>query len=268
MTTVAALLLLAGCTGDGAEEPADAPPPSPTPTALPTAEAVPGPPARACYRLAYDEALAPTNERTPVDCGQEHTSQTYAVGELDALVGGHLLAVDSQRVRTQVATACPAALRGFVGGSEADQRLSMLRAVWFTPTVEESDAGASWYRCDVIAVGGDEQLAPVTGRLGGALATPAGRERWGMCGTAAPDARGFTRVVCSAEHSWRAVAVVDLPAGDYPGVDVVRDRGQQPCEDAGLDAADDPLDYQWGYEWPTAKQWAEGQTFGRCWVPD
>ena len=28
----------------------------------------------------------------------------------------------------------------------------MLRTVWFTPSVEESDAGANWYRCDVVAL--------------------------------------------------------------------------------------------------------------------
>ena len=37
----------------------------------------------------------------------------------------------------------PAAwLASFLGGTVDDLRLSMLRAVWFTPTVEESDAGA------------------------------------------------------------------------------------------------------------------------------
>lgn len=260
-------LLAAGCTDDGSEPVAE-PTPTPTPTALPTAEQVPLPPVRACYDLAYDDALAPTVAGDPVDCATEHTSQTYAVGELDTVVGGHLLAVDSERVRTQVASTCPERLGAFLGGSLADQRLSMLRAVWFTPTVEESDAGANWYRCDVIAVGGDASLATVTGRLGGALDTPAGRDRWGMCGTAAPDAPRFERVVCSAPHSWRAVEVVDLPAGDYPGEAAVREAGQTPCEEAGLDAADDPLDFQWGYEWPTAEQWADGQSFGRCWIPE
>ena len=32
--------------------------------------------------------------------------------------------------------------------------------------------------------------------------------------------------------------------------------------------AEDALDYEWGYEWPTAEQWAAGQTYGRCWAPD
>ena len=48
----------------------------------------------------------------------------------------------------------------------------------------------------------------------------------------------------------------------------VRAAGQGPCEDAGREVAEDALDYEWGYEWPTAEQWEAGQTYGRCWAPD
>ena len=236
-------------------------------TPLPTATPVPPPVEGACYALTQQQAVAPTTDVPSVDCAQPHTAVTFAVGVLDTVVGGHLVAVDSERVRTQVAAECPSRLRSFLGGSRDEQRLSMLRAVWFTPTVAESDAGADWFRCDVVAPVGADTLAPLTGRLAGVLDRPEG-ERYAMCGTAAPDDPRFERVLCSEEHTWRAVAVVDLPAGDYPGVDVVRSRGQEPCEGAGRSAAEDPLDFQWGYEWPTAEQWAAGQTYGRCWAPD
>ena len=45
-------------------------------------------------------------------------------------------------------------------------------------------------------------------------------------------------------------------------------QGQGPCEDAGREVAEDALDYEWGYEWRTADQWAAGQTYGRCWAPE
>lgn len=257
--------LLAGCTTDD-----DAPEsgPTPTPTVVPTATPVPAPPVGACYRLTYEQAVAPTTDVAPVGCGRRHTSTTYAVGRVDALVDGHLLAIDSERVQAQVARTCPRRLGAFLGGSVEDLRLSMLRPVWFTPSVEESDAGADWFRCDVIALAGDGVLAPLDRRMRGVLGREEGRDRFAMCGTTAPDDPAFERVPCAADHGWRAVAVVDLPAGEYPGVAAVRQRGQQPCEDAGRDAADDPLDFEWGYEWPTAEQWAAGQTFGRCWAPD
>jgi len=218
--------------------------------------------------LDYDAAVAPTNDSPAVPCSARHSSVTYAVGELDTLVDGHLLAVDSEQVQAQVATACPRRLEEFLGGDAADRQLSMLRAVWFTPTVEQSDAGANWYRCDVIAVAADERLARLTGRLAGVLESPAGRDRYGMCGTDAPDAAGFTRVICSTEHAWRAIATVPFADGPYPGVGAARQRGQGPCEEAGREVADDALDFQWGYEWPTAEDWRAGRRFGLCWAPD
>jgi hypothetical protein len=271
---VAVLLLLASLTAcSGGDEPAAEPTPPASSSASPssrppTATPAPTPSGRACYRLTYDQAVAPTTEQDPVDCARPHTSTTFAVGPLDSLAGGHLLAVDSRRVQAQVAEDCPARLAAYVGGTAADRQLSMLRAVWFTPTVEESDGGASWYRCDVVALAGDDELAPLTGRVAGVLGTAEGRDRYGMCGTAEPGTKGFDRVVCSREHSWRAVTVVPFDDGPYPGAEVVREAGQEPCQDAGAAAADDTLDYQWGYEWPTAQQWAAGQRFGRCWAPD
>ncbi|MDN4162885.1 septum formation family protein [Nocardioides abyssi] len=279
----AALLLLAlaaGCSSGSEPEPGSGSSPTPStaspnvPSAAPSAasstpaEQVREPQDRACYRMTYDEAVAPTTSTDPVPCSGRHTSMTYAVGRVDAVVGGHLLAVDSDRVQQQVAEECPQRLQGFLGGDRQDLRLSMLRSVWFTPTVEESDAGADWYRCDVVALAGAEQLAPLTGRLAGALDRPEAADRWAMCGTAGPDAPRFRRVPCSAEHSWRAVSVIDLGPGRYPGEARVRDAGQGPCEAAGRDAADDPLSFEWGYEWPSADQWRNGMTFGRCWAPD
>jgi len=75
-------------------------------------------------------------------------------------------------------------------------------------------------------------------------------------------------VLCREEHSWRAIEIVDLKGKDYPGENRVRAAGHGPCEDAGREVAEDALDYEWGYEWPTADQWAAGQTYGRCWAPE
>ena len=184
------------------------------------------------------------------------------------MVDGHLLAVDSDRVQAQVADTCPKALAGFLGGEQADLRLSMIRPVWFTPSVAESDRGADWYRCDVVVVAGDKELAEPDASLEGALGDEAERDRYAMCGTAAPDDEDFERVICSVEHSWRAIQVVPYEPGKYPGEQAVRDPLESPCEDAGLDFADDPLDYQWGYEYPTKEQWEMGQTWGLCWAPE
>lgn len=270
--------LLAGCSDDGDEPGADlssAPSASAddAPSEPPRAEQPPRPKAGACYRLSYEQAIDPVVPRDAVPCRRAHTSRTFAVGDLPLVVDGHLIAVDSERARRVPARACPRRLGGFLGGDREDLRLSMFQAVWFTPTLEESDAGASWFRCDVVALAAGKGLAVLKGRLEGVLDRPAGSRRYGMCGTAKPGTRTFERIACLREHSWRAVRVIPLGGlagekGGYHGTGAVRSEGQGPCERTGRQEAGDPLDFQWGYEWPSREEWRSGTTWGYCWVPD
>ena len=263
---VALLGPLAACTGDEAT-PAAEKPKEPTASQT-TAPEPPAPPeVGACYDLPFEAAVAPTTELPPVACRQPHTTETVAVGTIDAVVDGHLLAVDSEHVQAQVASTCPQRLIRYLGGTPRNLRLSMIRPVWFTPTVEQSDEGADWFRCDAVVLAGAEELSEVRGSLRGVLRR-APRAQYAMCGTAAPDAKDFERVPCSEEHSWRAIDVVAFDGNRYPGEKKVRAAGRAQCEDAGAEVAEDPLDFRWGYEWPTEEQWQMGQRFGRCWAPD
>lgn len=260
-------LALAGCSGGG-DEPAAEPSPAPstsTATPPPTATAVPRPVPGACYALGFEEAVAPTTTTAASDCAQPHTSVTYDVGVLDTFVDGHLLAVDSEQVTAAVAAACPSGLASYLGTDEDGLRLSVLRPVWYSPTLEQSDAGADWYRCDVIAVVADQTLGELPPTMEGVLGTDAAAG-WGLCGTDRPGATGFTRVACSADHTWRAVDVVDL-GSTYPGAEAAQAAGSEPCQTVAAGLADDALDYEWGYEWPTPEQWTAGQTYGICWAP-
>jgi hypothetical protein len=272
----AALALTAGaCSGaDSGPEPpetddstrssaaSEASDPTPTP-----ARAVPAPRNRACYAYAYAAAVAPIARGTSIPCARRHTAITFSVGELDTVLDGHLVSVDSDRVQHQVAQACPRAFERFVRGTVEARRLSMLRPVWFTPSLAQSDAGANWYRCDAVAIAADEKLSALVGRLQGVLSRPLAAERYAMCGTAEPGTPGFRRVICSAAHAWRAIDTVDIAGRAYPGVAKVRAAGQQACQDAASAQADDPLNYRWGYEWPTEPQWQAGRHYGICWAP-
>ncbi|MGK2875197.1 MAG: septum formation family protein [Nocardioides sp.] len=252
---------MSGCSGGTVE------PPPVEPTRPAVAQPDPAPADRACYALDYQDALAPSATQEAVGCGQAHTSQTFLVGELTTTVDHHLLASDSDRVRTATAARCRSALPGFLGLTAEDLRLTMLRSVWFAPNRDQASSGSNWFRCDVIAVATDSELAEFTGGLAGDMADPSVLATYRMCGTASPDSDDFERVVCSREHTWRVLRSVDLPAGDYPGVDSVTAAGQQICQDAAQDVADNALDFAWGYEWPSAEQWTSGQTWGLCWAP-
>jgi putative regulator of septum formation len=250
---LAAALLLGGCTGDDSDGPSAAPTQTPTPTASASPTPPPKPGDRDCYRLDHAAALAPTAEVDPVPCDGRHTAMTYAVGGLGA-------GVDPART-------CTERFADFVGGTPEDRHLTMLRPVWFTPTEDDLAAGASWYRCDAVALAGADRLAPLTGRLKGALDRDRQRDTYAMCGTARPGTPGFERVACSRRHTWRAVATVPFDTKRYPGLATVRSAGEEPCQEAGAAAAGGSLDYEWGYEWPTAEQWRAGQRYGLCWAP-
>ncbi|MDN5746272.1 MAG: septum formation family protein [Nocardioidaceae bacterium] len=265
-TALALAAMLSACSGEGSDQSQTAPTPRATQSSAPAHPT--GPQVGACYTLTFEAAIAPTTDVEPVACSAEHTSETVKVGTIDAVVQGHLLAVDSTKVQTQVARACPEALSSYVGGDLEQLRLSMIRPSWFTPSVEESDQGADWYRCDAVVSSGKNTLVERTTSLKGALGRPGQRDRLAMCGTAAPDAKNFQRVVCTAQHSWRAIDVVTFRDGAYPGMKKARAAGRDQCEDAAADVSDDPLVFEWGYEWPTEQQWESGQQFGRCWTKD
>ena len=58
-----------------------------------------------------------------------------------------------------------------------------------------------------------------------------------------------------------------IDAQRYPGAEAVRDLGTTPCTDAARAVAEDALDFQWGYEWPSLEQWRAGRHYGVCWAP-
>jgi hypothetical protein len=263
-------LVLTACSGGDSSAPEAGPTPvlsspttSPTRTIPPKPPPPPPPPKpRACYQLAYDEALAPTNDQKAVPCTGQHTAITFFVGHFD-----QHLAVDGAPVHRIESTACPRRFASFVGGSVEARRLSLLRTVWFTPTVDDAALGAHWFQCVAIALEGDQELAPLIGPMDGALDRAEARDHYALCGTAEPGTTDFAQRMCGASHSWRALRTIPFVPGRYPGVEKVKAAGQSPCQDAGRAVSDDPLNYRWSYQWPTLQQWRSGQTWGTCWAP-
>ena len=120
LVALTAALVVTGCQGDSADSEAgsstsgDTASASPSETAGATASAspsptparaVPAPRNRACYDYRYPAAIAPVTHGHPVPCAKQHTAITYSVGQLDTVVDGHLVSVDSDRVRAQIGRA-------------------------------------------------------------------------------------------------------------------------------------------------------------------
>ena len=273
-----AVLALTACTSDGGDTASPEPSTSsPSPTESTTAVEEPevekpqAPRVGACYQLTLPSAAEPTNDAPPVECSRLHTARTFHVGRLETIVEGHSLGVDSDRVQEQLASTCPQRLAEFLGGDAEARALSRFQAIWFSPTLEEYDAGADWFRCDVVAVAGPNGLMRLPSRDGlrGILDRPDALETYGLCGTAEPGARGFERIVCVRPHSWVAISTIPIPGGEqYPGVEAVREAGDETCSDEVRSRNDLVLEYSYGWEWPTEEQWDAGQRYGFCWAPN
>jgi hypothetical protein len=177
------------------------------------------------------------------------------------------LPVDGDKVHRLESTVCPQRFAELVGGTREDRRLSLLRAVWFTPTVDQAGLGARWFQCVAIALRGDGSLAFLQVPVKDALENDAARTHYALCATDEPGTSDFEQRLCSLPHSWQALRTVPFAPGPYPGEDKVKAAGQSPCQDAARAVASDPLDYQWSYAWPSKQQWQDGQTYGVCWAP-
>ena len=267
--TLIAALLSAGCSVSPSE-PADAPSstesPSSTPTETETVPPDPGPTPKVgeCHALSFRQAVAVVGRTEPVACRRKHTAQTYFVGRLRLETpAGKTRRVDSDAAQRQARTTCLARLPGHLGVAPRELRLTMAQAVWFTPSPKHAEAGADWFRCDVVAVAAPRELQQL----------PRQTKGWGdapvlaMCATAAPGTPGFRRVSCGAKHAWQAMATVDIPGGKLPAQAAIADRMESPCGDVARARADDPLDFTWTQEIPTREQWDSGQRYGICWVP-
>lgn len=263
------LVLVSACTSGGGSSSAPSPSPSRhTPADAPVVQARPE--NKACYQLDTSQLTKPNNGSQPVGCSRHHNALTIFVGKLRTVVNGHSLAVDSKRVQRQLTTTCPRKLAEFVGGSPDIRNRSRFNVVWFSPTPAQSDSGAPWFRCDLIAFAKQESLLalPSTKKLEGVLDGPHGLDTYGLCGTAAPGAPGFERVICAHSHAWRSVSTIPIAGGKkYPGVDQVRTSGDSTCQSRVRQSSGFSLKFRYGWEWPTREQWNAGQHYGFCWAP-
>ena len=268
-------VLVSGCGGSRSESSpsVDAPEssasnsPSPTPAADPPADPPADPAVGQCHRLGFDDAAQPEDDTAAIPCRTAHTSQTVKVGRLDALVAG-AVDTESEALRAKVAAACPTRLLRYAGGSQLDRRLSRLEIVWFLPAPAAVEAGAGWFRCDIVGVAGADRLIRLPRTTKEALETNDALDRFGTCGTKAPGKPGFERVVCRRTHAWRAVDTVDFDDSTRYLGRAAAARGDTACKDVAAARADGALRYTWSFEWPTRAQWRAGDRYGFCWIPD
>lgn len=236
------------------------------PSDRPTIAAQP-PAVGACRNLTYHAAEANSDSTPTIPCTSQHTAVTVAVGSLVDKQHPTLTNVNSAAVQHRLIVTCKKDVNAYVGGGSKQYALSLVQAIWFLPTPEQIAAGAHWYRCDLVVLAGESRLAPLPNKMRNALTPSRALNRWGTCGNAAPSSPKFRRVLCSAPHKWRAVAVVDVPR---KSAYLARPTGANASKKCGTIAANNAagaLRYTWSFQWPNKQQWQAGQRYGLCWLP-
>ncbi len=225
----------------------------------------PAPRAGACRVLTAADVAEASNDTAPVDCAVEHTAQTYAAGPLPASFAD--VGYDDPALGAFAYRTCQRGLERFLGADESLALRTVLSWAWFRPDEQQWADGARWYRCDVVAGGaaGAPHL-PLPPDASGLLADgPA--DRWSVCadGETVPSS---PKVACSQPHRWRAVTTIKLgsPEDTYPGDRAVEVTTRDFCSDSVGAWLGYPADYDYGYTYFHAAEWAVGNRRSVCWA--
>lgn len=233
----------------------------------PEAEAAPpeAPEVGLCRVLDADDVAQASNDTAPVPCSEEHTAETFEVGELPEDL--HDLDQDDPRLGAWVYRTCSRSFRAFLGADDSSVMRTVLSWAWFRPDAAGWEAGARWYRCDV--VGGGEQMPayrPLPETTAGLLEGMPPDE-WMVCATGDDVARS-TKVPCSEPHTWRAVTTIKVGEADepYPGDRVVEVTTREFCSESVGAWLGYPLTYDYRYTMFGETEWEVGNRRSVCWA--
>ena len=263
LLTTALLLSTAACTGPGSPaSDAEDDPRAGGVTATRGAE-VARPEVGACRTLPPAAVEEPADDSPQVPCRRPHTAETFAVGRFEGRLAER--EIHDARLSAEVLTACERRFRRYVGADDSLSMRTVLTWVWFRPTPAAWEAGARWYRCDLVAQGSEgllETRGPAAGVL---LGRP--EDRWLLCAAGA-EVSHAARVPCNEPHDWRAVTTVVV--GDerelWPGARRVEARTRDFCSDSVGGWLGYPLDYAYGWTWLGRAEWEAGNRRSVCWA--
>ncbi|UUZ58539.1 septum formation family protein [Nocardioides sp. B-3] len=220
----------------------------------------------ACRMLEPDDVAASANSAPTVDCEQDHTAETYAVGPLPSELSD--AAYDDADIGAFAYRTCSQAFMKFLGADESMALRTILSRAWFRPSQEAWDKGARWYRCDV--VGGTDDatdfvLLPTTAK--GLMSSGVPEDKWMACvnGEAVP---GAPRIPCSEAHTWRAVTTIKVGADKdpYPGDRLVEVKSRDFCDTSVSAWLGYPLEYKFAYTRFHEAEWKTGNRRSICWA--
>lgn len=245
--------------------------------ALPPEPKVPVPMDHVCYNQQTEDPSEVAKWNAPVPCTEAHTVETVRVGTFagaDAERTTPPLSAGPERRRAY--EDCSAYAKTFLGD---DWRVGRLDLFLVLPSELNWDAGARWYRCDLMEYGDLKDMPVVTrtATLGGGLA--AGSDLRLTCATVSGTGDSVDRVMpapCGTPHNGEFAGVYDRPDGAYSADPTARSKsnldGCRPVVAAFTGLANDgDLQYRTGQVASSFSKaaWELGNRGVRCyvWIP-
>ncbi len=227
-------------------------------------DAVEAPELGACRSLSPDDVKLPSNATKTVDCTEQHTAETFAVGDMPGSLDD--ADYDDREVGAFAYDTCTKKFMAFLGADESLVMRTVVSWAWFRPSEKAWEDGARWYRCDIVG-GGDESSSyvdlPETAK--GLLLKQ--DDQWMVCGMGS-SVTNSEKVPCTEEHNWRAVTTIKLgePGEEYPGDRVVEVKSREFCSDSVGAWLNYPIDYDFGWTFFHEAEWEAGNRRSVCWA--
>ena len=237
-------LLATGCAGG--DKPSAAPSASPSPSSLPQAGE--------CHRLRPGSGV---DDGDAVPCTGPHNALTLAVLQLPR---GVTYGTRADAFYPSVVGPCLAAYDSTVGGTAAQRNVSVFGLAYVYPTDAEKQAGARWFRCDLVAHATTRTLldlpaqAPFVKKL-----LPA---RFAQCMNLTATVNERTYVSCTHRHRLRATGWYIAPDSlAWPGTSEINRLVKQKCQPRAKHRL-------FGWKTPTHDAWLRGDRLSVCFLPN
>lgn len=228
-------------------------------------DSVEAPELGACRVLGPEDVTARSNATKTVECTERHTAETFAVGDLPEELQD--ADYDSEELGAFAYQTCSAKFQSFLGADESLVMRTVVSWAWFRPSEKAWEAGARWYRCDV--VGGSEQskrFVELPTTAAGLLEGPP-KDRWLVC-VNGDSVQESPKIPCTEPHNWRAVTTIKLgePDDPYPGDRLVEVTTRDYCSESVGAWLGYPPEYDFGYTYFHEGEWKAGNRRSVCWA--
>jgi len=213
-----------------------------------------------CYNTSKTQFRQQRDGSFPVSCSNRHTAETFAVFNVSAS--------PTSDQTDKVWRSCHARFPGYVGAAAT---LSKLDLALILPSNDQTSAGQTWIRCDVI------QKAHYNARVG---VSRVGSLKNALSGGVSREFRGCVKhwpkvyqavhfTPCSQRHQAELIPeslFLGAPEAPFPGTKTSQDRSKQFCENVFQDYVPETNNYY--YYYPTKASWKSGSHNTTCWALD